>query len=95
MLDKRSPSWNKGRVHYSNSRAEVAEAFADQFSEDLGKFLKLRAHEIVKGGLLALILPGRTNGAPHSKAFINYAFEQLESALLDMTAEVLKKITSI
>ncbi|PON82299.1 SAM dependent carboxyl methyltransferase [Trema orientale] len=84
VLDKRSPAWNKGRVHYSNSSSEVIKAFEAQYAKDLDNFLKLRAQEIVHGGLMALILPGRPNGTPHSEAYINKAFELVESSLIDM-----------
>ena len=89
VLDKSSPAWNIGRVHYSSSTPQVMKAFEDQYAEDLDNFLDLRAQEIVRGGLMALILPGRPNGTPHSKAYINKAFEQVESALIDMAKEVI------
>ncbi|XP_024023417.1 probable S-adenosylmethionine-dependent methyltransferase At5g38100 isoform X2 [Morus notabilis] len=84
VLDKSSPAWNKGRVHYSNSTPQVMKAFEDQFAEDMDNFMKLRAQEIVVGGLMALILPGRLNETPHTEAYLNKAFEQVESSLIDM-----------
>ncbi|GMN46346.1 hypothetical protein TIFTF001_015528 [Ficus carica] len=82
--DKSSPAWNKGKVHYSNSTAEVIKAFEAQFAKDMDNFLKIRAQEIVHGGLMVLILPGRFNGAPHANNYINKAYELLESSLIDM-----------
>ncbi|XP_062117958.1 loganic acid O-methyltransferase-like [Humulus lupulus] len=84
VLDKSSPAWNKGRIHYSNSNTEVVNAFRAQYAKDLDNFLYARAQEIVHGGLLALIVPGRTNGTPHSQTYINKAFELLESSIIDM-----------
>ncbi|PON79141.1 SAM dependent carboxyl methyltransferase [Trema orientale] len=89
VLDKRSPAWNRGRVHYSNSTSEVVKAFEAQYAKDFGKFLEVRAHEIVRGGLMALIIPGRPNGLPHSKAYTNKAFELLESSFIDMAKKVM------
>ncbi|GMN65685.1 hypothetical protein TIFTF001_034758 [Ficus carica] len=47
-------------------------------------FLNARAEEIVQGGLLAFVVPGRSNGAPHSEAFGNKTTKLLESCLIDM-----------
>ncbi|XP_062091810.1 loganic acid O-methyltransferase-like [Humulus lupulus] len=84
VLDKSSPAWNKGRIHYSNSNSEVVKAFRAQYAKDLDNFLNVRAQEIVHGGLLALIVSGRTNGTPHSQTYINKAYELLESSIIDM-----------
>ncbi|XP_062117959.1 loganic acid O-methyltransferase-like [Humulus lupulus] len=84
VLDKSSPAWNKGKVHYSNSSTEVVKAFEAQYAKDLGNFLNVRAQEIVHGGLMALIIPGRPNGTPHSDAYINKAYEYVDSSLIDM-----------
>lgn len=84
VQDKSSPAWNKGRVHYSNSTAEVIKAFETQYAKDMDNFLKIRAQEIVHGGLMALVLPGRLNGTPHTDAYINKAFELVESSLIDL-----------
>ncbi|PON32924.1 SAM dependent carboxyl methyltransferase [Parasponia andersonii] len=95
VLDKRSPAWNRGRVHYSNSTSEVVKAFEAQYAKDFGKFLEVRAHEFVQGGLMALIIPGRPNGLPHSKAYTNKAFELLESSFIDMAKKVMMNDISL
>ncbi|GMN46345.1 hypothetical protein TIFTF001_015530 [Ficus carica] len=82
--DKSSPAWNKGKVHYSNSRAEVIKAFEAQFAKDMDNFLKIRAQEIVHGELMVLILRGSLNGAPHANDYINKVYELLESSLTPM-----------
>lgn len=90
VMDRKSPAWNKGRIHYSNSTDEVVKAYETQYAKDMESFLKARAEEIVHGGLLALIVPGRPNGTPHSEAFVNRTCEILGSCLVDMANKVIK-----
>ena len=90
VTDRRSPAWNKGRIHYSNSTNEVVKAYEAQYAKDMESFLKARAEEIVQGGLLAFVVPGRPNGAPHSEAFGNRTAELLGSCLIDMVNKVIK-----
>ncbi|PON53573.1 SAM dependent carboxyl methyltransferase [Parasponia andersonii] len=54
-----SPAWNKGRINCSSSTAEVVKAYEAQYAKDMDNFLKARAHEIVHGGLIVLVFPGR------------------------------------
>ena len=61
----------------------------------MDNFLKIRAQEIVHGGLMALILPGRLNGTPHTDAYINKAFELVESSLIDLAKKVTILISDI
>ncbi|KAL3812802.1 hypothetical protein ACJIZ3_014070 [Penstemon smallii] len=49
---------NKGALLYSGNRKDqVYDAYLYQFSKDLGSFLDARAHELVNGGLMTLIIP--------------------------------------
>ena len=64
-------------------------AYEDQYAEDLNSFLKAREEEIVLGGFMALLVPGRANGIPHSEAFNNRVLELLGSCLMDMANNVL------
>ncbi|KAL6281656.1 hypothetical protein ACE6H2_018537 [Prunus campanulata] len=50
VADKNSSAWNKGRIHYLNSREEVVKANEAQHGEDMECFLHARAQEIVCGG---------------------------------------------
>jgi uncharacterized protein YebE (UPF0316 family) len=50
IMDKTSPAWNKGRISYTNSRKEVAEAYATQHAMDMESFLCARAKEFEVGG---------------------------------------------
>ncbi|GMN28714.1 hypothetical protein TIFTF001_044296 [Ficus carica] len=84
VTDRRSPAWNKGRIHYSNSTNEVVKAYEAQYAKDMENFLKARAEEIVQGGLLTFIVPGRPNEASHSEASGNKTMELLGSCLIEM-----------
>ena len=88
--DKNSPAWNKGRIQYSNSTVEVVEAYQAQYAKDMESFLKARAEEIVSGGLMAFIVPGRPDGSSHYEAVANKANELLGSCLMDMANKVIK-----
>ncbi|KAJ9564524.1 hypothetical protein OSB04_000490 [Centaurea solstitialis] len=57
LVDKDSPSFNKGKIFYTNSGSKVVEAYAAQFARDMEAFLNARAEELVSGGLVALLLP--------------------------------------
>ncbi|XP_050379110.1 loganic acid O-methyltransferase-like [Argentina anserina] len=84
VLDRNSPAWNKGRAHYSNSAHQVVEAYSAQYARDMGCFLNARAQEIVEGGLMAFVVPGRPNGTPHAQNYYNMTLDLFGSCLLDM-----------
>ncbi|PRQ15955.1 putative loganate O-methyltransferase [Rosa chinensis] len=84
VLDKHSPAWNKGKIHYLNARDEVVRAYEAQYVEDMECFLHARAQEIVYGGLMVLIFPGRPNGSASSQAWANMSFQVLGSCLMDL-----------
>ncbi|PON82296.1 SAM dependent carboxyl methyltransferase [Trema orientale] len=84
VLDKESPAWNRGRINYSDSPDEVVKCFEAQYAKDMESFLKARAKEIVLGGLMAFVVPGRPNRTPHSETFVNRTTTLMGSCLLDM-----------
>ncbi|KAK9278614.1 hypothetical protein L1049_028187 [Liquidambar formosana] len=84
VVDKSSPAWNKGRIYYSNAADEVAKAYSTQYAEDMECFFHARAQEIVCGGLIVLIVPGRPNGTPHSHVISNRTYDLVGSCLMDM-----------
>lgn len=88
VVDRTSPAWNKGKIQFSHSSDEVIRAFEAQFAEDMECFLNARAHEIVHGGLMALIVPGRPDGTPHSKSSLNVIYHILGSCLMEMARKV-------
>ncbi|KAM3753298.1 hypothetical protein ACB098_03G083800 [Castanea mollissima] len=87
LLNKNSAAWNKGRVHYESAPDEVAQAYTDQFAKDITIFLDGRAKELVVGGLMVLIMPGITNGIPHSCSATGLMFDFLGHCLMDMAKE--------
>ncbi|XP_048329684.2 loganic acid O-methyltransferase-like [Ziziphus jujuba] len=84
VVDKTSPAWNKGSIHYSKASDEVFRAYEAQYVKDMERFLIARAEEIVCGGLLALIFPGFPNEKHYSEAFMNRAVHLLGSCLVEM-----------
>lgn len=84
VVDKSSPAWNKGRIHYTSAKDEVIKAYEAQYVEDMECFLHARAQEVVRGGLVALIVNGRPNGIRHSQTTQNMTFGLLGSCLMDM-----------
>ncbi|XP_061998414.1 loganic acid O-methyltransferase-like [Rosa rugosa] len=84
VLDRSSPAWNKGRVHYSNSAHQVVEAYSAQYAKDMECFLNARAQEIVGGGLMAFVVPGRPNEIPHAQSYYNMSLDLCGSSLMDM-----------
>lgn len=88
VVDKNSPAWNKGRIHYSNSTDEVVRAYEAQHAEDMECFLNARAQETADGGVTVLLIPGRPNGTPHSHPVGNVSFQLIGSCLMDMARKV-------
>ncbi|KAK9940001.1 hypothetical protein M0R45_016679 [Rubus argutus] len=84
VVDSKSPAWNKGRIHYSNSTDEVIRAYETQYTEDMECFLQDRAKEIVYGGLMVLTFPVRPDGTPHSDSSTNVMAQLLGSSLMDL-----------
>ncbi|XP_048330656.2 loganic acid O-methyltransferase-like [Ziziphus jujuba] len=84
VMNKNSPAWNKGKIHYSKSGDEVVLAYKAQCDKDMEQFLQARAKEIVCGGLMVLIFPGVPNGTHHSQSLPNMILELLGSCLMDL-----------
>ncbi|PIN08251.1 Loganate O-methyltransferase [Handroanthus impetiginosus] len=82
---------NEGRIHYLGGEKEVKEAYAAQYEEDFGVFLRARGDELTDGGLMALVVLGFDDGVDSSESSIGIAFEILGSCLEDMAK--LGKIT--
>lgn len=85
LVDKNSPAWNKGKIHYTGAKDDVVGAYAAQFDEDADIFLNARGKEIVKGGMVVIITPGVPDGTATHDVGIVFAF--LESILIDMVKE--------
>jgi hypothetical protein len=91
VVDRNSYAWNKGRIHYSNSTDEVIRAHETQYTKDMECFLHSRAQEIVHGGLMILMIPGRPDGTPHSHSLANITLQFLGLCLMDMARKVIKE----
>ncbi|XP_019172984.1 PREDICTED: probable S-adenosylmethionine-dependent methyltransferase At5g38780 [Ipomoea nil] len=86
IVDKNSPAWNKGRIHYSTPGAakEVKEAYSGQFRQDVLTFLDARGDELVPGGLMVIIIVGIPDGVLPSESSISMNIAILGSCLQDM-----------
>lgn len=62
-MEKGSKTWNKGRTWIEGAKKEVVDAFAEQSDKDLDDFLKCRKEEMVKGGVLFVLMAGRPSGS--------------------------------
>ncbi|KAK6921239.1 SAM dependent carboxyl methyltransferase [Dillenia turbinata] len=87
LSDSNSLAYNKGRITYANAHEEVGEAFVAQFSKDMESFLHARAEETVPGGLISILMCGRSDGTPRSKSVFGHSLQPLESCLVDMANE--------
>uniref|UniRef100_A0A7N0TGN2 Uncharacterized protein n=1 Tax=Kalanchoe fedtschenkoi TaxID=63787 RepID=A0A7N0TGN2_KALFE len=83
-LDKNSPAWNKGRIHYARAAKGVQDAYAAQLGEDMDVFLGARAEELVPGGMMVLIIPGVPDKIPPSRLPNSLIYELMGSVLVDM-----------
>lgn len=88
LLDCNSPAFNKGRILYGTSASEVGQAYSDQYAKDMQSFFDARAQELVPGGLLLLLIPGRPDGTLPAQHSFSPFLEPMESSLSDMVNEV-------
>ncbi|XP_027179703.1 probable S-adenosylmethionine-dependent methyltransferase At5g37990 [Coffea eugenioides] len=86
VTDNTSPAWNKGKIHHGGAKKKVLEVYASQFANDLESFLNARAHELVDGGLMALVIPAVPDAIRESQTTIvtEKEFEVLGSCLMDL-----------
>ncbi|KAI3912788.1 hypothetical protein MKW92_046202 [Papaver armeniacum] len=84
VLDISSPAYNRGRIHYTNARQEVFEAYSAQYAKDIEAFLHARAEEVVCGGLVVLIVPAVPDESPPSQLPTQSMFDILGSCLMEM-----------
>ncbi|WJZ80582.1 hypothetical protein VitviT2T_000489 [Vitis vinifera] len=92
LLDKNSPAWNRGRIHYTSGPEEVSHAYAAQFEHDMEIFLSARAKELVVGGMIVFLILALPNGIPASQNPYGIMFDLLGSCLMDMAKEVRRMI---
>ncbi|KAK9931695.1 hypothetical protein M0R45_018962 [Rubus argutus] len=87
VVEKNSPAWNKGRIHYLSSTDEVVRAYNAQYVADMECFLHARAQELVDGGLMVLIIPGCPHGTSVSDTMAYLTIQLLEACLIDMVTK--------
>lgn len=87
-MDRNSPAWNKGRVHYWSAPEEVIRAYETQFAMDMEGFLNARAEELVNGGMMVIIMPGVPFGMPFSQLTNGLIYDLMGSCFMDMAKEV-------
>ncbi|PSS30607.1 S-adenosylmethionine-dependent methyltransferase [Actinidia chinensis var. chinensis] len=83
VVDRESPTWNKGRVHYT-SNLKVFYAYSAQFKRDMEGFFNARAQEIVGGGLMLLLLPACQDGFLPCETSVSRQYDLFGSCLMDM-----------
>ncbi|XP_038724334.1 loganic acid O-methyltransferase-like isoform X2 [Tripterygium wilfordii] len=84
LVDNDSSVYNKGKIYYTSASKQVFEAYTAQFAKDVTSFLIARAHEVVHGGLMALLMPCFPDGTPHSQRNVEAMFDLLGDSLMDM-----------
>ncbi|KAM7270660.1 hypothetical protein ACFE04_029874 [Oxalis oulophora] len=82
-----SLAWNKGSITYAGSSIEVVEAYKAQFSKDMDKFFRDRSMELTEGGLLAILMPCRSDGTHPSESKMMQSFNWLGDALYDLAKQ--------
>ncbi|CAI9766914.1 unnamed protein product [Fraxinus pennsylvanica] len=84
VTEVNSTAFNKGRIHYGGAAKEVKDAYSTQYRKDMDSFLTARAQELVRGGLMVLVILGFPDGVPPSESSIGIGFNILGSCLEDM-----------
>jgi hypothetical protein len=92
ITNKTSPAWNKGRIHYTNAKKEVVEAYATQYAMGMESFLFARGEELVVGGMMVLLIAAVPDVILSSDFTICTHLELLESCLTDME-KMVRKLT--
>ncbi|KAG6401843.1 hypothetical protein SASPL_138711 [Salvia splendens] len=65
----------------------VVRAYSDQFKKDFEGFLASRVVELVRGGVLLLLLPATREGVPSANYPTGFLFSYLGQTLMDLANE--------
>lgn len=87
LLEKGSPTWNGGRIHYTGAPREVVDAYTRQYMKDMGLFLERRAQELVVGGMMVMIVSSVPDDMAHSEVPAGIMFDLLGASLVDMVKD--------
>ncbi|CAI9106161.1 OLC1v1005237C1 [Oldenlandia corymbosa var. corymbosa] len=79
-----TPQWNKGRVTYARSSPQVVEAFKARFVDDMRDFFGARSEELIPGGLLAILIPCRSQGTSPCESNVVLVADSMGDALADL-----------
>ncbi|XP_027124488.1 loganic acid O-methyltransferase [Coffea arabica] len=85
LTDPNSPAYNPDRISYINAPTAVCDAYLGQFTKEMESILSARAQELIHGGLMVLVIPGRANGTQYPS--FSQVFMPLETILLDLAKE--------
>ncbi|CAI0441056.1 unnamed protein product [Linum tenue] len=87
VVDRGSPAWNRGMIHYGFAPKPVEDAYRVQFRKDMGGFLKARSEELVSGGMLVLVMSGVPDGMHHSETQFSSVLSCVNLSLLDLVRQ--------
>ncbi|CAH8317884.1 unnamed protein product [Eruca vesicaria subsp. sativa] len=87
VMEKGSKTWNKGRAWIQGAEGEVVEAYAEQSDKDLVQFLKCRKEEIVEGGVLFMLMGGRSSGSDLDSGLKHLFTTLMDQAWQDLVDE--------
>ncbi|CAL1386281.1 unnamed protein product [Linum trigynum] len=87
VVDRGSPAWNRGMIHYGESPKPVEDAYRAQFRKDMGGFLKARSEELASGGMLVLVFPGVPDGMLQSETQISSVINCVNLSILDLVRQ--------
>ncbi|XP_026428791.1 probable S-adenosylmethionine-dependent methyltransferase At5g38780 [Papaver somniferum] len=86
--DINSSAWNKGKIHYNNASNEVLQAYSAQYVMDMEAFLLARGHEIIRGGLMFILVPPMGDGTLVSQTGLGLQADVLGSCFMEMAKMV-------
>ncbi|KAI7993394.1 Loganic acid O-methyltransferase [Camellia lanceoleosa] len=88
IVNKDSPSWNKGKIYYTSASDEVASAYVAQFDRDVDEFLNAGAVEIVTAGLILLLTTAAADELCLSHIIQGWAHDAFGSSLMEKAKEL-------
>lgn len=88
VRDKDSPAWNKGRIYLSGAPPATAQAYAEQYTADMNKFLSSRAQEVIGGGYVGPVFLCSAYGVAHVDIPMARALDMVGSTLMEMAQEL-------
>lgn len=89
VTDRRSATYNRGRVFIHGAGEKMATAYKRQFQADLAEFLRARAAEVKRGGAMFLVCLGRTSVDPTDQGGAGLLFgTHFQDAWNDLVSEV-------